>query len=274
VRFEEMMDLAEHGPDTYIGSGPIYPWGGLFGGQIVAQALRAAANTVDPAFRAHSLHAYFIRRGDATQTIRFDVDRVRNGRSFVTRSVTARQSGGAILQMLASFQRHQPTEQVQTAAFPVLPPPDDLPDDSWTGMMQRRRAVRAAGRAAGWLRMVQSNPDDPVLAACALAYLSDDFATDCVSALVDEPDAPRTPGVSLDHAIWFQAPLRGGEWQLHDFRADGLLMPRGLAVGHIFDERGDHVATVTQEVLLRPERAPHAERPEPGGVEEVGDPAR
>jgi acyl-CoA thioesterase-2 len=254
VRFEEMMDLASHGPDTFVGTGPTYPWGGLYGGQIVAQALRAAAATVDPAFRAHSLHAYFIRRGDASQPIRFEVDRVRDGRSFVTRAVVARQSEGAILQMSGSFQRSQPTEHVQTAAFPPVPGPDELEEDSWTPMMQRRRAVRSRGRVAGWLRIPADGPDDPVLAACALAYLSDDFATDSVATLVAGPEGPFTPAVSLDHAIWFQAPLRGGGWQLHDFRADGLLTPRGLAISHVFDDGGDHIATVTQEVLLRPPR--------------------
>jgi acyl-CoA thioesterase-2 len=261
MEFERMMTLAPHGPDTYIGTGPLYPWGGLYGGQIVAQALRAAAHTVDAAFDAHSLHAYFIRRGDATQPIRFEVERIRDGRSFVTRAVVCRQSDGAILHLSASFQRRQPTEHVQTAAFPSLPLPDDLPDDSWTAMVQRRRAVRSRGRAAGWLRIAAQDPTDPVLAACALAYLSDDFATDSVSALVDGVDEPRTPAISLDHAIWFQAPLRGGGWQLHDFRADGLLTPRGLAIGHIFDDDGGHVATVTQEVLLRPPR-PEVVRPD------------
>src|SRR3954447_2893715 len=95
--FHKMMSLEEHGADTYVGVGPQYPWGGLYGGQIVAQALRAASNTVDPAFRVHSLHAYFIRRGDADEPIRFEVDRIRNGRSFVTRLVVARQATGAIL---------------------------------------------------------------------------------------------------------------------------------------------------------------------------------
>jgi acyl-CoA thioesterase-2 len=251
MRFEDMMDLAAHGPDTFVGTGPVYPWGGLYGGQIVAQALRAAAWTVDAAFGVHSLHAYFIRRGDTEQPIRYEVDRLRDGRSFVTRAVAARQSGGVILHMSASFQRVQASEQVQTAAFPTVPGPDELADDSWTDMMQRRRIVRSAGRAAGWLRMVQRDPADPVLAACALAYLSDDLAFDSVSALVDTPGEERTPAVSLDHAIWFQGPLRGGDWQLHDFHTDALVTPRGLAVGHIFDGDGGHVATVTQEVLLR-----------------------
>jgi acyl-CoA thioesterase-2 len=240
MRFEEMMDLAGHGPDTYIGTGPTYPWGGLFGGQIVAQSLGAAARTVDPDFRAHSLHACFIRRGDAAEPIRFEVDRLRNGRS-----------AGAILHMSASFQRHQPTEHIQTAAAPPVPAPDTLPDDSWSPMFARRK-VPGRDTATGWLRLPQADPTDAVLTACALAYLSDDLATDSVQDLHERSGRPRWPSVSLDHAIWFQAPLRGGGWQLHHFRADGLLTPRGLAIGHVFDEDGDHLATVTQEVLLRP----------------------
>ena len=253
------MDLASHGPDTYVGSGPVYPWGGLYGGQIVAQALRAAARTVEDPFRVHSLHAYFIRRGDATQPIRYEVDRVRDGRSFVTRAVAARQSGGVILHLSASFQRDQRTEQVHTAPVPTVADPADLAEDSWTDMMQRRIIVRAEGRAAGWLRMVQEDPDDAVLAACALAYLSDDLAFESVSGMVEGSDGERVPAVSLDHAIWFQGPLRGGDWQLHDFHTDALLAPRGLAVGHVFDPAGAHIATVAQEVLLRPDR------PEAGG---------
>src|SRR5579871_5943865 len=80
VDFVTMMTLEAHGPDTFVGTGPSYPWGGLYGGQIVAQALRAAALTVESRFRVHSLHAYFIRRGDADEPIRFEVDRLRNGR--------------------------------------------------------------------------------------------------------------------------------------------------------------------------------------------------
>src|SRR5690606_6525755 len=114
-----MMALEPHGTDVFVGAGPQYPWGGLYGGQIVAQALRAAANTVEPEFRVHSLHAYFIRRGDHEQPIRFEVDRLRNGRSFVTRSVVARQHVGAILEMSVSFQRDEPGHDVQTAELPA-----------------------------------------------------------------------------------------------------------------------------------------------------------
>src|SRR5690606_33526395 len=89
--FIEMMALEPHGPDTFVGAGPSYPWGGLFGGQIVAQALRAGGLTAEPEFVPHSLHAYYIRPGDHSEPIRFEVDRLRNGRSFTTRQVVARQ---------------------------------------------------------------------------------------------------------------------------------------------------------------------------------------
>src|SRR4029450_11804664 len=104
MRFADIMLLETHGPDTFVASGPRYPWGGLYGGQIVAQALRAAAVTVAPRFSVPSLHAYFIRRGDASDPIRLEVDRLRNGRSFVTRRVVVRQAVGAILTLECYFQ--------------------------------------------------------------------------------------------------------------------------------------------------------------------------
>ncbi len=257
--FADMMNLAQHGPDTWVGVGPRYPWGGLYGGQIVAQALRAAAATVEPAYRVHSLHAYFIRRGDHEAPIRFEVDRLRNGRSFVTRAVVARQSTGAILHMSASFQLvGPPLPQVQRAKFPIVPGPEGLIDQTWSTMFDRRFVGQSDGRATAWLRTPALVTEDPVLSACALAYLSDDLATDAVrsfrDASEDAPGGVAWQGTSLDHAIWFQQPATAGDWQLYDFRADGLLMPRGLAVGHVFGADGSHLATVTQEVLLRPGR--------------------
>src|SRR4051812_19456331 len=135
--FSTMMNLESHGPDTYVGIGPKYPWGGLYGGQIVAQALRAALLTVEPQFRVHSLHAYFIRRGDHEEPIRFEVDRIRNGRSFVTRSVIARQSIGAILNMSASFQIDEPAPDTQIAQPPAVPDPEGVPATQWMGMFER-----------------------------------------------------------------------------------------------------------------------------------------
>src|SRR5512147_324521 len=121
--FLSMMTLEPHGPDTFIAAGPRYPWGGLYGGQIIAQALRAASLTVDRAYQLHSLHAYFIRLGDAAEPIRLEVDRIRNGRSFLTRRVVARQSGGAILNMSSSFQLPEAGQTIQTEQIPAVQTP-------------------------------------------------------------------------------------------------------------------------------------------------------
>jgi acyl-CoA thioesterase-2 len=264
--FAEMMDLDRRGPDSYVGAGPSYPWGGLYGGQIVAQSLVAAARTVEPAFRIHSLHAYFIRKGDAAEPIRFDVDRLHDGRSFATRSVVATQSNGAILQMSASFQAGEAGRYIQTAPFPDLPPPGGVADAPWLHLFDRRPVVDEDGRAAAWLRIADLPPQDPVVTAAALAYLSDDLASDCVRSrqqAVDGVTGRHWNGISLDHAIWFQHPLDGGDWQLHDFRCEAIGSPRGLATGRVFSAAGTHLATVAQEVLLRPVKDATAGAPPP-----------
>jgi acyl-CoA thioesterase-2 len=257
--FTTMMTLEPHGPDTFVGIGPKYPWGGLYGGQIVAQALRAACATVEPQFRVHSLHAYFIRRGDHEEPIRFEVDRIRNGRSFATRSVIARQSVGAILNMSASFQIDEPAPDKQIAEPPPAPRPDELPAHAWMQMFERRFAGSGEdGRAVAWLRMIDKVGDDPVLNACALAYLSDDLPTDAVVALL-YPERKMGEwdtefpfwSASLDHAIWFHRPIKADEWQLQDFTCHGIMSSRGLSLGHVFDAEGVHLATISQEVLLR-----------------------
>jgi acyl-CoA thioesterase-2 len=255
MSFTEMMTLDERGPDSLIGRGPRYPWGGLYGGQIVAQSLVAAATTVEPAFAIHSLHAYFIRRGDADEPIRFDVDRLRNGRNFVTRAVVARQSRGAILHMSASFQTGRAAAYLQTHPFPNVPDPDRLDDNSWGGMIDRRFITDEGGRAMAWLRVPEAPSGDSVGGAAALAYMSDDLATDAVRSEQQRADGMtgrHWDGVSLDHAIWFHQAPDGPGWQLHDFRCEGVGTPRGLARGQVFDRSGTHLATVTQEVLLRP----------------------
>src|SRR5512135_2482654 len=133
--FRSMMALEPHGPDTFVATGPRYPWGGLYGGQIIAQALRAASLTVDPAYQLHSLHAYFIRLGDAAEPIRLEVDRIRNGRSFLTRRVVARQSVGAILNMSSSFHMAEEGAEVQTEDMPCVPPPEELAHNSWSPLI-------------------------------------------------------------------------------------------------------------------------------------------
>lgn len=260
--FRSMMALEPHGPDTFVVTGPRYPWGGLYGGQIIAQALRAASLTVDPAYQLHSLHAYFIRLGDAAEPIRLEVDRIRNGRSFLTRRVVARQSVGAILNMSSSFHVPEEGPEVQTEDMPRVPPPDELTPNSWSPLIERRllREDIAPGRVGAWMRFTEDIGDDPLLNACALAYLSDDLPTDAVVAR--HPNRPprdaaerRFWSASLDHAIWFHHPLQVNEWHLHDFTCRGLVGTRGLSVGSIFDRRGRHIATVSQEALIRPIRA-------------------
>jgi acyl-CoA thioesterase-2 len=256
--FRGMMTLEPHGPDTFVATGPSYPWGGLYGGQIVAQALRAASLTVDPAYQVHSLHAYFIRRGDAAEPIRLEVDRIRNGRSFLTRRVVARQSVGAILNMASSFHLPEEGPEAQTEHMPGVLTPDELGRNTWSPLIERCLLSEdiAPGRVGAWMRLAEDIGDDPLLNACALAYLSDDLPTDAVVARHPNrppPDATerRFWKASLDHAIWFHHSMRAHEWHLHDFTCRGVVRTRGLSVGAIFDLGGRHVATVSQEVLIR-----------------------
>ncbi len=267
-----MFDLEQHGPDTFVGQGPRYPWGGLYGGQIVAQSLRAAAFSVEPDFVPHSIRAYFIRPGDHDEPIRYEVDRIRNGRSFTTRRVVARQAIGAILNAECSFQRTESSVEIQTVGAPAVPPPDDVADSSFSehfarcgvDVVSEHGAPRAgSGRSTAWMRVRDDCPrDDAVRAAlldqCWLSYLSDDLATDAVRAVYLEhvPAASRDDftGVSLDHTVWFHRPLEADRWHLHDVSCHHFAGSRGLAVGHVFDADGRHTATYAQEVLLRVRR--------------------
>jgi acyl-CoA thioesterase-2 len=268
MELSRMFELEPHGPDTFVGIGPRYPWGGLFGGQIVAQALRAAAATVDSAQQVHSLRAYFIRRGDHTEPIRFEVDRIRNGRSFSTRRVVARQAIGAILNLEASFHAQEDGADVQTVPMDLtVPGPDELISDPWSDAFDRRSVpstslsddVRTGtGRSAAWMRVTAALTDDQLVHRCWLAYMSDDMPSDTVRAAHPDFGARSEQGVtytaSLDHTIWFHRPLRADQWHLYDFSCHGFTGGRGLGVGHVFATDGTHVATVAQEVLMRDAR--------------------
>ena len=269
-----MFELTPHGPDTFIGTGPRYPWGGLYGGQIVAQALRAASLTTDPDFRPHSIRAYFIRPGDHTEPIRYEVDRIRNGRSFLTRRVVARQAIGAILNAECSFQRPAESADVQTVTMPAVPGPEVLEQTSFTRRFDRcsipaadlaRNERTGAGRTAAWIKVNEpiENRDDAadeeLKHRCWLAYTSDDLATDSVRAAAIAAtgiEKERWFGVSLDHTIWFHRPMRSDVWHLHDVTCQHFTASRGLALGHVFTAEGEHVATFAQEVLLRERREP------------------
>lgn len=255
-----LFDLEPHGADTFVGIGPQYPWGGLYGGQIVAQALRAAASTVDAELEVHSLRAYFIRRGDHTEPIRFEVDRIRNGRSFSTRRVIARQAIGAILNLEASFQRPEASADLQAIEMESgVPEPLTLESSTWTPSFDRRfvpatwvsPVARAGlGRTLAWMKVNAPLGDDQLLHRCWLAYLSDDLPTDAVRTATDI-GGERSFTASLDHSMWFHRPVRADQWHLHDFTCHAFVGGRGLAIGHVFAEDGVHVATIAQEVLMR-----------------------
>jgi len=257
--FHALMTLEPHGPDTFVAVGPAYPWGRVYGGQVVAQALRAAAATVEGPYRAHSLHAYFIRGGDADEPIRFEVDRLRNGRSFVTRQVVARQSGGAILNLSCSFQTDEDEVDLQAADLPpgiAFPDPDGA-DTSWGPLLHRQEAepVRP-GVARTWLQVKGPLGEDPVLHQCALAYASDDAPMEAAIGhhprwTGEESDYPRFMTASLDHAIWFHRPVKGDDWHLYDLRSDGIHGARGTSLGRVFTTEGLLVASIAQEVLIR-----------------------
>lgn len=258
-----LFDLEAHGADTFVGIGPQYPWGGLYGGQIVAQALRAAAMTVNVDLEVHSLRSYFIRRGDHTEPIRFEVDRIRDGRSFSTRRVIARQAIGAILNLEASFQRPEASIDLQTITMDSgVPDPDSLVSEPFTASADRRFVPRTweaptsgqgAGRTLAWMKVNAPLGDDQLLHRCWLAYLSDDLPTEATQAATQIADEGRFTA-SLDHTIWFHRHLRADHWHLHDFTCHGYVGGRGLAIGHVFSADGAHVATVAQEVLMRGRR--------------------
>ncbi|MET0146815.1 MAG: acyl-CoA thioesterase domain-containing protein [Ilumatobacteraceae bacterium] len=259
-----MFDLVSHGPDTFVGEGPRYPWGGLYGGQVVAQALRAASSTVDDELLVHSLRAYFIRRGDHTEPVRYEVDRIRNGRSFVTRRVVARQAIGAILNLEASFQREEHSLDLRPIAMPIVPGPEDLVEEAWSKHFARRFVPSAdvapdgrdgMGRVMAWMRVHEPLGESQLMHRCWLAYLSDDLSTDAVVEAHPQREQFERDGsrytASLDHAVWFHRPVRADVWHLHDISCHAFAGGRGLSMGYVFGADGAHVATIAQEVLLR-----------------------
>lgn len=263
TRFPDLFDMARHGPDVWVGGNARYPWGRVYGGQVAAQGLWAAAQTVPDGYVPHSLHAYFIRGGDSDQPIRFEVDRIRDGRSFVTRRVVARQSSGAILNLSASFQVHEESADVTSIGMPSpVEHPDDLEPTNWSPLLERRPVPHDQNLARAWVR-VPGIGDDPLMNVLGHAFASDDVATDAVE-LVHPVGRPRFDmgadyehpymGASLDHTVWFHRPARADEWCLHDMRSSGVYGARGIAFGEIWTLDGVHVASIAQEVLLREAR--------------------
>jgi acyl-CoA thioesterase II len=241
-----------------------------FGGQVAGQALVSAVRTVVPEFQVHSLHGYFLRPGNPDKSIVYQVERIRDGRSFCTRRVTAVQDGHAIFTMSASF--HIDDEGLEHQdEMPPVPRPEELPDSktlyeegdeehAWAHrewgewdfrFVPRDRVEPPRGVVAQqqvWFRSRQSLPDDQVFHVCTLAYMSD--MTLLGSASVIHPDE-KTQGASLDHAMWFLRPFRADDWLLYDQTSPSAGFGRALTQGRIFDSKGNMVAAVVQEGLTR-----------------------
>jgi acyl-CoA thioesterase-2 len=246
----------------------------VLGGQVAGQALVAAARTVDRG-AVHSLHAYFLRPGDPTLPILYEVDRIRDGRSFATRRVVAIQHGQAIFNLQASFHTLEPGLDHQREMPTELPDPESLPD--WSTLVapyrppslppDRPRAIDVRHvdappilgtsaprppRQRVWLRADGQLPDDPVLHACVLTYASDMTLLD--TTLLPHGLGAQDPSVmmaSLDHAMWFHRPFRADEWLLYDQETPTTAGSRGLAFGFIYTREGKLAVSVVQEGLLR-----------------------
>jgi acyl-CoA thioesterase-2 len=254
-----LLSLEQVKPDAYLGAGPVLGWGRIYGGQVVAQALRAAGLTAADGLLPQSLHAYFVQAGDERQPVLYEVERVRDSGSFATRQVVAYQAQGAVLNLIASFHRAEASVDIQAVRAPGdLPDPDGMPDEQTDLLFQRRsvsRTTEPEPYELGWMRVPETLGDDPMVQACALAYCSDEFPLGtALSVHPVVPDWSRVFTASLDHALWFHRPLRADGWLLHELRAGGVTDGRGLAFARVFDRAGVHVASMTQEALVRDRR--------------------
>ncbi|CAN5234274.1 acyl-CoA thioesterase II [soil metagenome] len=272
----DLLDIETLDVDLYRGKAPNTDVQRVFGGHVAAQALVAAVRTVESARPVHSLHAYFLRPGNARHDIIFTVDRIRDGRSFTTRRVVASQQGRAIFHMSASF--HLDEEGPEHAdAMPDVPPPGELqtlkdtlagwgvdwqpPFPEWDSIdlryvtMPTEVAAARSDRLQTWVRSLDPVPEVPHLHVCVLAYMSDiSLLGTTVTRHGEIPGGDRYRTASLDHAMWVHRPFRADEWLLYDMRSSTASGARGLAHGRIFAENGTLVATVVQEGLTRPTR--------------------
>lgn len=254
-----LLALEKVKPDAFLGAGPPLGWGRLYGGQVVAQALRAAGLTVETPHRPQSMHAYFVRAGDENQPVLYEVERVRDSRSFATRQVVAYQAGGAILNLIGSFHAPEQSTEIDAVVAPAgVPDPSALANEPTNLLFERRSVTRRADPEPyelAWMRALGALGDDESLHACAFAYLSDEFPLGtALGAHPLMPDWERVFTASLDHAIWFHRGFRADEWLLFELRGGGVADARGLGTARVFDPSGRHVASIAQEALARDRR--------------------
>jgi acyl-CoA thioesterase-2 len=254
-----LLDLEELDRDLFRARNPRqqFRWR-LFGGQVAAQAVRAASLTVPEDRWLHSLHGYFLRPGDPDRPILLHVDRDRDGRSFTARHVVARQRGDAIFTMLASFHAGETGAEHQELPAPRVPAPEDLePALLWgSSAMFDVRPIWGPGPRRPWpgishifwARARGAVPDDRLLHACVLTFLSD-VGTGFIKLPVDDPPLG---GPSLDHAVWFHRPVRMDEWVLVDLEPVVASGGRAYYTGAVYDRDGRLLASISQEHIRRP----------------------
>lgn len=277
----ELLDLsgdpeARTDEDIFVGHTPPQSRNRIFGGQVLGQAVMAAAKTVEQTRPIHSMHGYFLRAGDASLPITFGVQRLRDGRSFSARRVHAYQDGVPILSMIASFQTHDEGIDHQDTMPEGIPDPESLPSTAeLIGDIDHPIAKEYAFNRpfdiryiseplflkgpkdrsalnAVWMKTNSAMPDDDALHRAALAFASD--YTLLESVLRRHGLAWITPGMSvasLDHAMWWHRPFRVDEWLLYVQESPSASGSRGLATGRIFNRAGQLVATVAQEGMVR-----------------------
>jgi acyl-CoA thioesterase-2 len=283
---QEVVDILDLEPlevNLFRGRSPQSRWQRVFGGQVIGQALVAACRTVDDVTTRppHSLHAYFLLGGDPKVPIIYEVDRIRDGKSFTTRSVKAIQHGHAIFTMSVSFHTAEPglTHQFK---MPDVPRPEALPGEAELKervypllpeparrYYERERPIEFrpvefsrylgeksdTGRFDVWIRTTGKLPDEPAIHQCVLAYASDMMLLD--AALIPHGRSVFSEDImaaSLDHALWFHRPFRADEWLLYAQDSPNLADSRGFSRGLIFAGDGTLVASVAQEGLLRQRR--------------------
>ncbi|PWK76214.1 acyl-CoA thioesterase II [Aminobacter sp. AP02] len=270
------LEKLEH--NLYRGRSPQVQWQRVFGGQTIAQALVAAQRTVEPDRHVHSLHGYFMRPGDITVPIIYEVDRIRDGGSFTTRRVVAIQHGHAIFSLEASFQVEEQGLEYQMPMPLDVPAPEDLKSQrellqEATHVPEQIRLFWAKERPLElrpvyaehyssrdklpplqkvWIRLTGPVPNDRDLRAAVLAYLSDmtllDTATFAHGRGIFDPDIQ---AASLDHAMWFHREHALDGWLLYTQDSPSTSGSRGFTRGALYAQDGTLIASVAQEGLIR-----------------------